>query len=541
MLIALIISVFMVSATRPQTAMPAVPAAQYLGASGHREFLSSPSGEQLLVETSLLPGAVAFSDAPAGYQYVLDQLGDTSYELYWANEISEGPTGLTSTLLSLSDAGLTKHAIDYGDGESAALIPGLVELPFAAEAGQSWTSVSKMISTNNTGEQEWTRTGRLETSELPGCLDVYLSDLLPSGRHDTVYTRCPGRGIVRVDDQLATTQFVRDTADLDLTPPGPKAPRTNPVTATFQTGQVPMSVGLTTAPAALGSGLVFANRTNGQLDFTTLTPDAKWDLDWRRRPGDQTLTVLGAGQLVIAATTQATLVAYDDRGRWRWQSTTTDLVSQLVRIDADHFAALSLDGQLSVRRLSDGTEVWQAKVPAGGRPAAQPLPGGTLAVAAGSAITLANPDATHTTELPAEIGALVELDGHVLVADGEANLSALSANGTLLWATSTPDTCNQLASLGRLVICATDDEIVAISPDTRKVSWRQSLTGLTMLSLGDRLLAGGRQASWLLSADGAIEQRWAATRRSNALWIMPTLAGIVLIGSDGETEWWPQS
>lgn len=539
--IALVFSLVLTANTRPPTSMPLVPAGGFLAPSGHREFLSDAMGDTQIMETSHVPGAVAFSDPAPSFQRVLSLFNaDVITSTYWIVETSESPTGLTQELLSVGGEGLTIHAV-HSQESGWTLDPGIVELPFSAEPGSDWSSIA--IATNDSGESvEWARQAHIEASELENCVDVFIADTL--GDEDTDeyrITRCPGRGVVRVGDRTPT-DLTRGIDDLDLRTPTPVVPDGDPIDVAAMIGIVSMSIGVTTAPVALGDGLLFPNRTNGHLTFLDPGPDGLWPVIWRRRPGDRVLALLGAGQLAVAATTDNTLVAYDDKGAWRWQSDLTDVVSHLVRVDDDHFAALSLDGWLSVRSLADGEERWGARVASGGEPTPQVLSTGqglVIAVASGRTLDLVSSGGeVLTVTLPSQVRSLASTGAVVIAADTEANLVAVNPEGRQLWRVGTSDICKAVAVLEDKVVCQTASSLVAVSLDHQKVAWEKPLVSLGVFAAGDRLLVTGNNFTWRLDGSGAVVAHWARERVSASHWAVPLTSGLLVIGADGDCDWW---
>lgn len=543
--LALITSLVMTDMTRPATGMPAVPAGDFLADSGSRSFLADPQGTQLMIETSQLPGAVAFTDAPLVFQFVLGSVGlDLASEIYWATETTEQADGSNTTeLYSLTSDGLTLHGY-HGDNPDQTdngvhLEPGLLALPFDPKPGDSWTSTA--TGKPLLGDQfTVNRQGRIGAGEPAGCLNITLIDEIAGVTSQRELTRCPGQGVVALDGLTSTEPFDRGIDDLNLDPPPSRAITGNPDQLAVMIGEVQMSVGMTTAPVALGQGLLFANRVNGQLVFVAGHDDANaWPVVWRRRAGDDVLVLLGAGELAVAATTDRTLVGYDAQGRWRWQATTPDLVSQLVRLDEDRFIALGLDGTLSVRSISDGTELWQAQVVAGASLAPAVAADQTIAITAGRTLSLVRPDGSVLNQpLASAVDGLAWIDQTLIVVDADAAVNAFEADGDRRWQSGLPDTCLLTATVESQFICASGGELLAISVAERKIAWRQPISALGIAEVGGQLLVTGRQSSWLIAADGAIVEQWALARVSAEHWVVELRSGVLVMGMDGDTDWW---
>ncbi|MGI5952401.1 MAG: hypothetical protein ACOX61_11245 [Brooklawnia sp.] len=313
----------------------------------------------------------------------------------------------------------------------------------------------------------------------------------------------------------------------------------DPAEVAVLAGEVPISLGMTTAPVALGSGMLFANRVNGHLVFTEPADQAgDWPIKWRRRPGEHTLALLGAGELAIAATLDRTLVAYDADGRWRWQSTTDDLVAQLALLDEQSFITLGLDGTLSVRSLTDGTQLQHSQV-ASGASLPMAVDDRRIAVAAGRMLSIVHPDGqVHNQALAAGIGGLAWVDGQLVVVDHEATLSVFDPGGERAWQLGLPDTCLTTLSLDGMLVCASSTTIRAISISERQVTWQQPIAALGVAEVAGQLLVTGRQHSWLLDADGTQLAQWQAARASSQHWVVPLESGLLVISPDGNTDWW---
>lgn len=538
--LALAISLVMTDQSRPSTAMPAVPAGEFVGESGDRSFLSGPQGHQLIIESSQLAGAVAFTNAPLTFQHVLAMVGlDLASDIYWVTETTDQSDGSSSTeLYSLTSDGLTLHAYHGANPDDGVrLNPGVVELPFDPKPGDSWASTATGTSATN-DSFTFTREGSIAAGQRDGCLDITLIDDVDGNRNETELTRCRGEGVVAMHGLTSTDPFVRGVDELRLDPPASAPITGEPAELAVIIGEIKMSVGMITAPVALGEGLVFANRVNGQLVFAAPADENDWRVRWRRRAGDDVLTLLGAGELAVAATTERTLVAYDAQGRWRWQSSTKDLISHLVRLDDQRFIALGLDGTLSIRSIADGTELWQTQVVSGsGLPLA--IDGETMAIAAGRTLSIVSPDGqVHNQTLISPVDGMAWIDGQLIVADGDATLTAFDPQGVRLWQLGLPDGCRFTAALGAQFICASSTTLIAVSVADRKIAWQQSIAALGIAVVGDQLLVTGRQNSWLVAPDATIVERWPLARASASHWVVELAGGLVVMGMDGDADWW---
>jgi hypothetical protein len=539
--IALVWSVILASHSRPPTGMPDVEAGQYLATSGHREFLSN-GPQTTIIETSHLPGAIAFSDPPLIMQQVLDTI---SYEQasagYWIREIWQTRSAITSRLLMLSDdAGLVLYAIDGTD--RLAFDSGLVELPADAVPGASWTSQATATDADGVSTS-WSRTGSIGSAAEQGCLEITTTDRYGDTETTSVTTRCPQRGIVAVDQAAAGEPPAVDTSGLRLRPHPDLMPASDPITTTILTGEVAMAVGMTTPPVAVGDGLVFANRTNGHLDFVSPGANGQWTLSTVRRPGLDMTALLDAGEMVVAATTDRALVAYDRHGRWVWQADLPDIASDLFWVDDEAAAALTLDGQLTIFAVSDGRTIRTTDMPAGstvGPAVVQGDSGALIATASERQIAILNAeDRVTTLEVRDDVRSLAMTHQAVVVSDVTADLTAFTLAGDRLWRVGMPDSCRQLVATDELVVCRLPNAIAAIDPASGRVIWRAELSALAIYVADGQILSMGRQTTTLLSTSGDELGSWQIERTASNTWAVPMTGGLLVTSDIGEFEWWP--
>lgn len=544
--IAVVVSVILTGETRPPTGLPAVGVVDYVADSGHRTHLAA-GNLSLVVETSQLPGGVAFGDAPSQIQMILENL-DQALEIYWLTEQIAAPDGPAHTeFLSITEAGLSLHAVASDEANYHLSGPGVVTLPLEPAVGDQWSGRATAIN-NDGSEVEFTRRASIAAGSQPDCLEITYHDQLGDTASTSVITRCRGQGITGIIAEAGgfapASPQSRNAASFVRPEPLPSTANQSPQQLAIRAGAVVMSLGMTTAPVPLGDGLLLANRTNGQVIFARADDDSTWEIGWRQRPGEATVTLLGAGEMAIAATTDRKLVAYDASGRWLWEHETTDLVANLVRVGADSFAAVSLDGTLSVRSLADGEQLWQASVPAGGPAVPQVLNGAqgpVLAATAGRQLVLATAEGNHRQlRLSDSVEAATVAGNLLLTADTSGNLIAFQANGSLAWRDQLRDPCYELRPFGELVVCRTARELIAYQAADGSPAWRTKFAALALISLDGQLLASGRSNDTLFAVDGSVVDQWPVTRNASSTWPLQLPSGALVIGSDGSGNWWPR-
>lgn len=541
----LAVTIAFAGGTRPAMELPDAPVTRYVANSGHREFLAGP-GITRIVETSLLPGFQMINDLPDYLIPATNQMGELTLQIPWISEQIINPTGQTRTeILSITASGLSLHAVAQGT-ERYSLIPeGVTALPLDPTPGDEWKQTATAV--NLAGDSsEFTRTASIADSTVQaGCLDMRYTDTLAGHTVTRSVTRCPSRGVVAIDGLRPGGPPTRNAGEFIEPPVQITAPTTPPGGFIVQSAEVRLNPAVVVTPAALGPGIVYANSNSGQLVYTQPDEQSQWRLGWTRRPGKQILALLGAGDLVIAGTIDRRLVAYDAAGGWLWEQRIDDTVANLIRVGTDRFAVITMDGQLSMRVLADGTQTWSGPAAAGGPAIPQVLKSGSeplIASAAGTQLLITGPDG-RIGNIPvlANVQSLTVLGERLIAAGDNAAVDAFDATGRRLWQTRIKSVCRQLIALDELVICATRTGLIALRADDGGEVWSQTTNLQTATALADQqILAVGNDSDWLIAADGTIAQNWSLDQIPSSAWPLHTRVGLVVFGSEGSGHWWPQ-
>ena len=163
----------------------------------------------------------------------------------------------------------------------------------------------------------------------------------------------------------------------------------------------------------------------------------------------------------------------------------------------------------------------------------------TIAITAGRTLSLVRPDGSVLNQpLASAVDGLAWIDQTLIVVDADAAVNAFEADGDRRWQSGLPDTCLLTATVESQFICASGGELLAISVAERKIAWRQPISALGIAEVGGQLLVTGRQSSWLIAADGAIVEQWALARVSAEHWVVELRSGVLVMGMDGDTDWW---
>lgn len=85
------------------------------------------------------------------------------------------------------------------------------------------------------------------------------------------------------------------------------------------------------------------------------------DAGWSAHPGGRIAQVIAAGDLIIVATDQRGLVAYDPDGRRVWQVTLSDIAGEMVVV-GDALIITTFTGQVSAHQVRTGTQLWSTEL-----------------------------------------------------------------------------------------------------------------------------------------------------------------------------------
>lgn len=543
---AVIASLALASGARPQPGSPPGAAARLVAASGQRVRLVGDDADWT-VETSRADGAGLFQDATAPMLQLFGAWGlDRLQRQHWVLETHVDAESQTPFLHTLGPEGLLTRAVGTGlDGMT--MEPGLVEVPANPRVGATWDQRVTVTSVLGLGAVSLHRRGRVEASPLgPGCLEFQYEDASDDGVPTTSSTtRCPGRGIVALDESRATTTWP-GTGKLDLTPRHARWAGLRHQPGGITAFDAPFTATMNRPPVALGHGLALPLQANGHLTLAAPRGDdaTNLELGWRRRPGLAITGLLEAGEVAIAATTDRQLVAYDQAGIVRWSTTLTDITSTSpLRLDERTIAVLTLDGYLSAHDIRTGARLWRTAAPAGdavhpvvtrheGRP--------VVAVANGREVVLLDEFGPRArVPLLEAASAMTPLpDGGVVVADEGRQVLAIGGDGAVLWHRWARRSCRAMLTLAEAVLCDSGDAIEAISPRRGSSLWIQQHADIEhVLASDDGQLAAvvTRQQMLLVDARGGVVGQWALPAlKGSDLWLVPTRRALAVVSSVGE-------
>ncbi|MGD8214112.1 PQQ-binding-like beta-propeller repeat protein [Aestuariimicrobium sp. Y1814] len=519
--LATVASLGLASSVRPAPLYPDVPVSQYVAASGHRAVLEGEEGT-IVVETSHLVGGQAWADqTPAGWASVLDLEFEDVTSRHWVTETEVGD-GLTNrTLYHLGEQGLVAYS-GQGGTIDFALSPALVELPPDPSPGTTWEQESSMFVPSLQMSLPLKRKASIEASALgEGCITVTYDDVIGEEPSQTVITRCPGRGIVASNSaQLSTGPF--SWADKALSTTGSQVGLTalTPLPTTIRNGSLEYTTTINSPAVPLGNGFAFINQLNQHLTF--LAPqvvdgnDSGMNLAWVRRPGEATIALLGAGDLVVAATSERRLVAYDVDGLLRWQVDTSDIAGLApIQFDEDTLLLLTLDGFLTAFNLHTGEQEWRTAAPAGEAPLGWVEVEGRRMVllAADSDLYLYDgPELYLTISMLDTISSVAQTPSGLVVADAGGLLTLVDLGGRAHWSTWS-DNCTTVVSIGDVVFCPQTDDVLALSARTGETLFTRPLKAQQMFTDGSLLAVLTDAGYTMLNTHGATQYELPMTKR----------------------------
>ncbi|MFC0681646.1 PQQ-binding-like beta-propeller repeat protein [Lysobacter korlensis] len=475
-------SLFVVDRSAP--ALAGGDAARFVPPDGHAARYQDADGTVDAVENARLIGVEGLFTAPdAVASAVLGSLGEagvTGAQL-WRETLTTADGSQYSDLYLLDDSGISEVAA-WGGPVGFTFEPALLLMPAGAAAGDEWSSSGSAFgdgvltyraeyrASEPPASMETAAGGRLKIAQ--DCLQVDGSLLVEEPESGPLLEStgtsiwCPGEGRVLTTGEQngePVTSAVTDPS-APLAPAAPAADPAAPEDApAVQPGDVtPLDAvavdpffgesvkqgAVTIPPAHSDAGLVLvANDRGDDLHAWRLGP-SRATLEWAAHPGGVIVGVAAVGDLVLAATSERAVHAYDALGRrlWTWRGDELALAPPRSASTAGSNPLVATrDGRVALLAAEDGAEQWSADLGADTR-------GGF--VIAGTVVVLAD-----------ERGRLSGLD----IATGELRwrqdagmIEALSA-----------------AADGTAVYAATfDNELLAIDPASGEVRWDDGFAGI---------------------------------------------------------------
>lgn len=423
------------------------------------------------------------------------------------------PAGQTTLVYDLTRA--VELVAESGPEVTRTYTPGLVALPATVADLDLEQADGATISWDGSGNVAADRTysyafsGRVES---PGCVRVSgeINYAGTDGSDPTTRTVaqswCAGRGMVAVEDsEGGVERSARETAApqvaVDPTPPttdwgDPGEWRTTEVAARsvephLGEGIMAGSPG-SLAPVWTSAGVLV--RVSSAQDLVGLVPDSDGVAvvgRWRSHPGGTVVSLTAFGDLVLAATSERTVVGYDSTGVRLWTTQLPDLAFSAPTVVGDLLLITTLSGDVHGLDRSTGAIRWHTPLRSDIAPATAVVADAdrTLVMTrGGDLVALATEDGAELWRTEVEDGVLTALvDDQVVVASDLAVWGLSATDATTRWRTRTGGTPHALQVEGDRILLWAQQELVSLGTDGVQ-HWARPATAPAVLS-GDLVVA----------------------------------------------------
>lgn len=551
---AFLVSLVAAAAGRPPALIPASGAERFVGPDGHRTVLikAGPADTRAaqVRQTGHQPGSRAWVDGPWWFFHGLPDV-DFANKHYWVIETEDDSEGETPQLLRLDETGLVTQVAGWPEIRS--FDPARPEVPADPRAGQRITTTGHTRTLPEAGGVTAAYTSVLEVDDAasvgPDCLEFRRTDTI--GEAAPVVSsrvRCPGRGVVLLE--LPTGRWTAapgwphwddPRATVNLVEPEPAPLRgLVPQPIAFRRGELPAVVVAGGPLLSTGGSYVLAAQATGNLLW--LTPgDGGFEVGaWVDAGGD--LAGIGeCGDVIAAATSQRSVVAHDDRGRWLWTTRLADVAGSDPVRAGDSLLVATKDGRLTALDCRTGTLRW-AVDGVGSTVSPAVGPAGVL-VAGESGVRLLDP-ATGQQQweraLPEPPLALGFLGPFAVAADGGNLVHALSGpDGHPVWTQQVPATVAEVHDLGTVIAVRTRTGFVGIDAHGGR-TWQHDFDAFDSVSDGRAVFAADLAGMVVIDAAGDTVERASAPLHvaSGSVYLARTSAGVTAADAMGTLIDW---
>lgn len=361
-------------------------AESYLPPDGDARVVEYAEGGRWVVESAHTTGVLFMLQQPgiAGshqLNLITDQGRDVSQARYWRETWTDdsGELGQVTELYELATDGVRQLTLSGGTN-GFSYDPGVLVLPADVAPGSTWSSSGDALPQNLLAYES---TGSAREGEN-GCLlidsTMLYTDPAQGGAQVQYSTEtdtwCPGAGRTAAE---FTTDGVGGSATVTPFENDIISESTAPRAVTFADYDSWSTANLevvTTDPVFGESAFTTttdgtsATTASGLVVFNTGVDVAAYRVDdgravrsWLARPGGTILWLTTIGDVVLVATTDRTVIAYDSAGKRGWKVELDDVLGAVPSTDGRGGVLLQvLDGSLLRLRLADGSEVWRASL-----------------------------------------------------------------------------------------------------------------------------------------------------------------------------------
>lgn len=351
---------------RPKSSIPRNPAVALLPPEGHREV--ERDGTAVTVrEYAFNGGGPMMSSGPMLLFFAFtdpESFAETTFLRLLETTTSGDDVTHSVSALELSDSGV-HHSLDVSGQQMRQWLPAPLILPADMEIGSSWRStgsVNQYEGFERTGSVRYDFTSSAAAPNDPalaaeGCVVITRTERLDEAEETLTETWCPGRGIVAGGSAVAADE--PNPTDPDLGQPPSWTPATWSSDVVDLNKTAPMVWSSALAQVGTDDALVVAHQTTGDL---LIAPDGDVDRAVRAHPGGHIVALGSFGDLVVAATTQATVAAYDVAGVWQWEVDVADVVTLSPALVDGKVVVADGSGNVTALDARTGQEAWSTSL-----------------------------------------------------------------------------------------------------------------------------------------------------------------------------------
>ncbi|MGD7732371.1 PQQ-binding-like beta-propeller repeat protein [Propionibacteriaceae bacterium G57] len=526
-------------------------AAQYVAPGGQLIFLQHDDGARSSLETSRLHGAQLLSEPTLEGMLAVNNLAHrdlSGADWVTESEYKQQPDGSRSTtrsLYELDDRGLVFVAGLVGETAITAN-PSVIEVPADAAPGTTWTQQTTLTLPTTQHQLAFAREGSIAAAPQlgEGCITLTYRDTTDGETNQSVAHRCPGQGLVGTNTsrRTAATSLAGDVGTT-VAPPLALRDLAEADGSLSAGGGLGVVANMQRAPVVVSTGFVYINQLTQQVvAFAPGAPDQPMGLAWVRRPGPVTLHLLGAGDLVVATTSDRRLVAYDHQGYVKWVVASSDVAAlPPVQVDQHTMAVLTLDGWLTGFDLRDGRQLWRAPAPTGKAALVvievddRPM----VVLGAEKDLIVMDRDRVHLqVSLPSRITQVTRTARGVVVLDESSWLTSVSLSGRVQWTTSQGD-CDTVAATAQVIACAGDQALTGLDATTGAKLWQLPMATEDVITDGELFAVVNRDAVEVITTSGTVHRRWPlGVRQGTWEWLVRGPNSLLYVTSSAEFARW---
>lgn len=435
--------------------------------------------------------------------------------------------GQTTVVYDLTRA--VELVAESGPEATRTYTPALVALP-ATVADLDLDQVDgTMINWDGAGNVAADRTyayafsGRVHS---PGCVQVS-GEITYAGTDgsDTV-TRtiaqswCTGRGVVAVEDREDGREYsARETGApqvaVDPTPApadwgDPREWRPTDVTARSVEPHLGEGI-IAGSPGSLlpvwtpAGVLVRVSSAQDLVGLVPVTGGAAVQSRWRAHPGGTVVSLTGFGDLLIAATSERTVVGYAATGVRLWTTELPDVAFSAPTVVDDLVLITTLSGDVHALDRRTGTIRWHTALRSDIAPQTAVVADADRVVVmtrAGDLVALATKGGEELWRTEVDEGVLTALvDDQVMVADQRALWGLSAADGSTRWRARTDGTPHALQVDGARILVWAQQELISVGTDGDR-HWVRPATAAAVL-VGDSVVVMHGDQLQAVDASGA--------------------------------------